>query len=698
MRVSRIEDISEDDAEEQRDGSGWPADSVFGRGQLIGMLRNLMDEFIDGDPSAEGDPLGRPQKLINRIMWNRAHAHALSEADPAMSEPFEEAYRFQTHIPLSVHRELKARLLENPVRVKVTPPKKTAKQQKDADDTSHTLEVGIETMAKREGIDIVGALCDGQILEAYGVLHWGRGKLAELPAYDPDMDGGDMYGLADDVMARYQVATAENGFPYWVEVPHPSTILWRRDRRSDGPPNGLGIVVVLRTVTLFDAQDAMRTQRGKSLSWNELENRILIYEPTESSLGETDRVDADGGKRLRLATVWTRDECYELASPAEGGYSGPETQSWQVIDYYRHDWGMPPFAIVPAVEINDPDPVVRYQPILEGVYRTKAAADRAVTLLLTLSEQMALPVYYLESKEGVITLGEDGAPLTMTRDAWNATVIPDGATLHKVEMEVNPAFIEMNKFLLEQMSDARPQTGMAEIGTGTQPWTARLQQTQASVTPKLLLRNIAQGIQVMAQSIARDIARTGLPVYVYAAGKDGAKDRSKTVGIDPEQVNSLDIDVSIDNVSGVERITLMEHMRTLLNDPNVGLTQREFIEEGEGRSDVDGVMASREAWRLWKDYVRPMREKQILAERFGQSVVVGPNGDFYGMGGQQLTPEEVLARNGISAPPIQPGAATSPGGSAGPGGGIGGPMRNQVQMPGLPALREPTSVPLQGVG
>jgi len=691
-----------------------------------------------------------------KVARRRAHFFHDESEDPLKgNEQWRDAIRYQTDIPRRFHARLKPRLAENHFMVRVQPMKDTATQRANANNLEEIFNSGFSFVEERERMSIQGYLADGQIIDGLAWLHWrmadhiwpkvpdyhetneieecemcnGKGKKngkkcpecmgtgsADGIGYEQKDDGG--YKETDEsLQMRRQLDVARAGFPWYIEVPPANSVAIVEDKSL---ANGAAIVVLRRIVPRLSYIEQLqseikrRKENGtyQSISVNEVNSAIPVY-------GEVDapEINSPSGmdykNTVQVVEVWTRDEFYELCDYNNHQF-GDNWRSLRLVKAFKHPYGQPPFALCPAVEVNDPDPERRFTPVLEGVFRLKADYDRMMALLFIIAEQIALPYYYwrkVGTGEPMMEEGEQKV-VTFQRDSAQAEMAPEGYELVPVRFELNPAFIQSVTHIRQEMEAAIPSAGTAEISASTQPWTVRLQQSQESVEPKALVLSQAKAINTAARNMAQvmslpaEAGGFGEPVVVFSRTQNGTLDTKNIVSISPDEITSLDVSVDIKTESSAERITLVQHGMQMLNDPKVMLSMAEFVEEYEGKVNPDDVIAKRIADRIWFDQVLPQFSKQLVGKIFGTKFVLGPNGEFVAPGGGTASPADVLAANGIPLPqenPIQPMGTPSmvpgvgPVGSplAGMAAGIGGAPSTMPPMPGLAGPS--TALPLPGM-
>lgn len=640
------------------------------------IIEQLMRRFRDGSVGQDAERkmpirVGSYRKLHDKLDARELHLHADELVDVFLPKPYNEGHKFQSDRPRQVGIELWSRLMENTAVVRCEPTKDTAKRREDANALEQVLNSGIQNVQDRTGLDIQGALADGLIHMCYGVLHWRLAddiwpEIPEPEEWDElpgDADRKDYTRSTKDKKYRekpdaYKKRVARTkasaGFPWMIECLQPSQFYYLEDNSLE---NGLGMAMVTRVVGLMDYGSALKKSDNLVVSLNQENKRFSVYMEREAPPEYSPSGYQWSETRVQVAELWTRDEYYELCAPEGGG--------WTLVKACAHPYGMPPFVRVPANEYNTADPAIRFQPALEGLYRQKPAIDRAMSLFLTLAESIAIPYYYLEAVEGGgPLLDESGQVVTFSRNA--PIPVPRGYKISSLPYEMNPAYVELNRFLNEEFDKAAPSTGKAPIEAATKPWTARLGQSQENVEPKKYLRNIARGFQTMVRNMAmvmsmpKEEGGTG-PVYTFAYTKGGDVDYDNIVGIEPEQIRSINLSVTIQPESTAERITLEEHGRDLLNDEKVGLTLEEYVEDFEGKPNADEVVAKRRATRAYEQYIEPGLIRVKIAEKLGQQVLIAADGAAMGPMGQPMSYDQALAAKGHSVQRPQPQPGSSPG-------------------------------------
>lgn len=611
----------------------------------------------------------RFQPLFDVISTRRAHAHNLDAANPELPPRYANKSTYQTDIVRRTHVELKGRLTQNPYLIDVAPARDVQDQRDAANRLQDVMLAGLSNIEDREGINILSSLADGLSLYCYGVLHWS--KADDIWPAVPRSEGE-----ADDIYRdRRNQTHAVAGFPWYVEVVQPDDFMFVRDRSL---ANGLGLCVVRKTIGLLDyfAQKDITAAAASQVS------KVPLYAEEEAPRDDGPSMGT-WKKTITLYQVWTRDEFYELKK---------DGQVLSIEKAGPHPYGMAPFAIAAANEINESDIVLRYEPAMQGLYRVKPFYDRIMAYYHVIAEMIALPYYYLRNTgSGESLVSEDGNIVTLSRDAALSQKIPDGYTLEQLPFELNPAFVQAVKFMADDLQAAAPQTGQAEVSTSTQPWALRLQQEQANVEPQRYLQNIARAIRTMARNMAKVMSMPvneggfGEDVATFSVLNKGQRKKQVTVSIKPEEILSLDIDVSINAMSTAEQITLEEHGRQMLDDPNVQMTLEEFVRDYQRIPDSTDVVAAREAYAVWNQFVKPQTIQQLLAALGLNTYVFGPEGQIIGPNGQPASPAQVLQSNGQQPTPPPPTNVPQPPNEVA-----------QTGEPPLPPLTTPNTIALAG--
>lgn len=654
--------------------------TTFNETQLGEIIRSMQARYRTPatKDTESGESTGSGTKLHDLIVQREQHYYNRPEADPRLPEPHNRGPKFQSDILRQTHNKLKARLVENAPIVKVTPGGSTSDQQGAAQRAEAVLQRGLELVQERQGIHIQSQLADGQSILCYGVLHWQK----SLDVW-PQLTEAEPTEKATDRLKRRRREQAAAGFPWMVEVIHPGQVYPLPDRSF---ANGLGGMLVMRQISLLKYKTDL--EQGKLyLSLNEQDKNILIYEEEQrpASWQPSVGIPGDWGKEVVIAQWWTRDEFYELARLSDAA-------KWTLIKSFKHPYEMPPFTLVPANVTNNPDPALSHEPAMAGLYRLKPYADFDMTLAKALAAQIALPLYYISDAEGNMMMDDENVPIILTRDALSARALPKGAKIEKLDFQMNPAFIQFVEVTRTDMNEARPPTGEVEITASTQPWTARLGQQQANVEPARLVREQAAALRTMLRNWLLVMGKPaseggfGVPVPVFGLyDENGRLDRENTIQVEPDEIQTLEVDVIISATSAAERITATEHGRTLLDDPLVPVGPYKYAEDFMQEPDPQAVLDQYEGEMVYQEFYRPQVVRQQLARDFEEFIVLSANGGFVGLDGSELTPEQVIRGAGGS---VQQRPAADP---------LARSVGTMVTQPGSGPLNPPGAVPLPGM-
>ena len=596
-------------------------------------LRALLGQLDDS--SRVGGPLARFSGLHSLISRREAHLFNSSEVNPRFTAPHLDAEPWQTDLPRRTWSALRQRLTEHPFRVHVEPPDESPAARRAADDLEHVLESGLRQIEERSHVSLQADLGYGQVCLCFGVLHWQRAahRLPGLPAReqrgsrpeDPDErrrfrrarseDGPSLAWIETEASRtdRDRQRQAASGFPWDVEVIRPDQFAFIEDF---GSGNGLSLAVVTRDVTLREYRDQLRAQDGLELRLATTGKESLVVMRTDDSAGVESEID--WSQQVRIASVWTRTDYYELAS-----LEGAE-RTWTLVKSHGHPYEMPPFAIAEA-DVNDhPDLARRWEPTLEGVYRAKPGYDYERSLGRFLAEQTAIPMYWIQLADGSWKTDKDGDRIELTPDAAAALTLPAGASLHRVEFRIDPAFVEFLRMSHDELLTAAPDSGSVErgeIGPTTQPHTLNLLLGSRNLQVQQLKRAQTRAVRTMLRNMALVMSKPlseggfGAPIWSFAKGKDGRLQRRETVGVQPAAIPSLEIDVWIDQYSAAQRIAVQEHGRARLNDPLDPLDPRAYLEQYIGEEHAEQVLSRHRQWRM-----EQARFERELSEARGENV------------------------------------------------------------------------------
>lgn len=710
--------------------------------QVFRLIQSLSDRF--NGRSQDGSVIVDPRTFSGRVNWRRQHLHNLPDVDPVLDAPWDDGNKYQSDLPRRITAELVSRLTENPVTVDVSSPKETATTSSIGDDFATVLSEIWRDIEQRLQINIQRAVSTGQAAEVFGLMHFrmdhdlvpevedyeemddmpdcpmcegtsiadgkicpecqGQGIDQETAKRFKPQDNGKYRETDESLQTRTAQKRAAAGTPFYVELPDVSGFMWMPDR-SARP--GFAIGCLTRKVSLLDYcaanGDIPDTDDIDATSIEEMNDKILIGEERASPhqwMPSWVNWSSDQYSDITVYEFWTRDEYYEVVSFNSGG----STDSGNMVlrKSFKHPYNMPPFVLIPAIEYNVADPVLKYEPYLEGVYRIKPFYDRKMTLLDVMAEKVALSYYYWRNTStGAPMLSEDGESIVkFTRDSATANVAPPGYELVKAEdVSIHPAFVDSVRHTGEELKDAAPPTGQAEVTATTQPFAIKMQQDQASIILRNALRNQVTGFQMFFDWVARMLALPaedggyGETLYVNPSKVDASgrriTDRSRVIGVDPKEIDKLTINVNISGTSQAEQTTRIQIGIQLLNDPNITIPRKKILQDYFGIERPEDMIAEFNAQTTFDSKIRPGLVDRELAKRFGGLFIVAPNGQPVGFGGQSATPQDVLKQNGMTpvVPQQQPqgnvpaGMPPAPGAPPPPPPMGMGPM-NAMQVPG----------------
>jgi len=653
--------------------------------------------------------------LFDKVALRRLHFTADPSISPELAEPLSHI-RDQSDLLRQTWAAMKDRLVENHFVVHARKIDDEAGSEDAIERFEKVMNSWLMLLEERNGYILQDAISDGQIVDAYAVLHWRRANevypavpeyeyMDELPEeeparsrYNPDPEEEGTYAgkykeTDASLQKRTRLARARAGCPYHVEVSEMLSWRFREDQM------GIAMGAHIRDVATVDYEEALG-EKDMKMRLEDTKLRVYLSRdvPQQGGWpgGHSPSV-TQSYETVRVATIWTRDCWYEYVAPN----GATDDESWEFVDSGEHAWGRVPATKIPAQLFNHPDLVWRYQPFLEGGYRLKPSHDRTVAIMKGLAEQIAIgQVFVTQTNPNAPNISQDGTPVIEPgTDSANADVLPEGWDLRKLQYEMSQAFLEAVKFDQEEFKAAMPSTGIADISASTKPWAARIAAQMANVGPKAAMLKQERGILEMCRSLAKDMSTPpeegGLGGTMAAFSRDAdGKPTSQIVSIEPEEIKSLDLDVSIDPVSSVEQITKMQHGLEVRNDPLAKLSYKDFAEEYAGWPDPEERAARWDAEQIIETKIKPGLIDMKVAEQYGSRVVVGLNGQFVGMGGQQVPTDQVLGRMGVQRmAPQRPAGGMGGGGQVTPQTNMPPLVDNNAEQAG--AMPQP---PLVGVG
>ena len=684
---------------------------AFTREDLDVFIRQAVKRYAQGD-----------NPLWTRIENRRKHFSLLSP--PILPEEYARKTPEQWRGIKDSYIEVVSRLNENPWVARIEAIPDTAPGRKIADDAKALVNDGVRLFERRAGVNLQRGLTNDMFIACYGVLKTTLATemypaLPEAELYDELPEGADKA----DYKERYKYKTdkegkrkrvpywqdtvtslrkrqrsekARAGWPWYHEIVDPGTVALGEDK---GIAEGPAWAVEIREVGLIDYSQQLKKADKLCVSLGQDNAKLRIYEEGNAP---DDWMPSRGGweNMVAVCEVWTRDEFYELVSdgPVISGME-PMSIGWMVVKATKHPYGRVPYFKSVAIDIGGGDPALRWLPIADRMFDAKPGLDRTLELADVLAERVSLnEVYFVHEQTGALLRREDesGDPVTMSMESAAAWEIPEGYKPMSVERRVDPAFTRQVDQKLEAAEKSKPSSGRAEGTTGTTAPTTVLQlQLQENIEPSMYLDNIAACFRECFGMMLRMMSDEAIfpdGVWVFASGKYADKDKGTLVGIAKGESGSLDVDVDISPTTAAQKLTKIEHVRGLLNDPKWPITPIQALEE-TGEEDSQGQMAKFYGWKGFEEVFLPAFVKQIMVVLgFDKMVMPGVNGQPIGPGGQPVPPDRVLAAQGA----LGPGDPGGPVGSAQtPAGYIARtPVLQQIksQLPPVPNI-----YPAQGV-
>ena len=628
--------------------------------------RRLIESFSTGRQVSGTDGnvvagTGRFAQLHAECRTRDNHFYNAVAADPVFMPPFEKMPTFQSDILRATYVKGRARMLEHPPVIRIEPGRDVQKQRDAANAIERFFNDGFREVEEKRGYRIQGHLFHGQAVHYAGVFHWRHsGEWVEVPEYEErdeveeseserfelvEAEDGEEVEETETAryretessrLERYKRQKAEAPFPWIMDVPRSDTFSFAEDKTLR---NGMAITIIVESVGFMDYAFALMDKDDLAISVNEEQRKVLIYEEQDRPEGyDPSGNDSQVWGTLRVATVWTRNEAYEMVSHSDGG-------TWTLVKSWKHDYGMPPYVLAKAGENNHPDPLYRWYPWMLGLFRTKPSYDYERSLGRIIVEQAAMPRFWIEYQDGSYALNDDGSRRVFSENSAEANSLPPGAELKQVNVTLNPAYVQFMEQSKIDVMDAQPETGFVEVGASTQPNTILLQQTQSNTEIAELKTSQASAIRVAFQNMLdcyTKWAEDGDPMCVLDSN-------GNVIEVEADVLRQLTVEVDIEPNSGAQQIARDEYLRGLLADPNVFYTPREYLED-TGVEDPDARINSFIAWKA-ESAAWPQVVMQEMAKRLGDAYVLTPGGSIVGMDGQAVDPWAVLEQNGFQRPP-----------------------------------------------
>ena len=610
-----------------------------------------------------------------RALWEATekrgqHYFNDSIVDPKLEPPYNRGRHFQSDILRQTHVQLRSRITEHHFLLTGKPLLDTLPEQGKAERAERLMGRGVQIAEERLGRGLHPSIVDGQSIYGMGILHWrmaqhiwpkipGREFMQEVPAEKKKQfakEGDGWRETPESVLDRHAHAKALAGFPWVIETLHLQGVGWLEDRSLAG---GLALVVVIRDVPLLQYQEELQRTDKIRLSVNEQDKKVSIYREHDAPVGWQPSA-AGYTNTIKVASVWTRDEWYELvpqgakAGGSPGTTSPEQIEQWEIVKSATHPYKMPPFALAPGMEYaNEADPKLRYRPILDGLYNLKPVYDLKMAEMDVLTEIAALPRFYIRLSDGSQTLGEDGKPVMLSWNSAQTYALPAGAELRQMQYEVPVALIQHLQFSKAELLEAKPGVGQAEEITGTtQSWAVQILQARAAIEPNVVLDIGIQALKRMIRDMADVMSlgpdEGGFPhaVTVYARSKDG--ERQELLSVEPGDFAGVELDVTIPSTTAAEAVTLEQWGRDKLKDGLV--TKLDYLERYALEEDAPKALVNLLAQEVYETHLKAGVISQEMAARFGNKFVLGSDGQFVGPDGKPAPLPPPDAQDGNTVP------------------------------------------------
>lgn len=639
--------------------------------------------------------LTRHAKSYRLIDNRQAHISMRPEVAPRLAEPLARppAETYQSDEPRQAHVELLARLTGNHCVISCSSPSDSGKYKTNSENLENVLNAFIFLNEERAGFTLQHGLSDGQVGAQFGVLAGRRTSeevgvpehewtdelpedTAERARYDsfqsdrPEGKGKGYRETEKSRSERHARRKAYAGSAYVIETIKPETFAFVPDRKSK-----MARAMTFSRVDIMDYNDELEGASLKERVGMTSDSKLRVYRADSTTQGLLDAKT----KSIIVAELWTRDEWYELACDATSFSTlndGPANHAWVIVRSGTHDWGRPPFVLVPANFMHTTELHEAYTTVLEGMFRLKPAHDRRWALLEALQEKMALGEKIIERAIGSEAITDDQGAIRMANDSAGADTLPEGWKITEFRPEVSKGFVDSVAAGAEEYHASRPQIALDDVGASTQPWTLRLTIEQRGIAVHGLIDMQAWGIRDLIRMVVKDMVAQDREFCAFKVSANGEQDPRTVVSIHSRDIEGLIVNCKIDSVSASERITVAQHGLDLWKAGVI--TLRQLLEEYFAHEDPIGRMKELQAEQEAKPFISNVI-KQKVGARWGAYVVMGRGGELLGPGGQVMTPEQAFALKGIQPPfpgPQQPGAFTPPGGGGGSVGmnGAGGQM------------------------
>lgn len=597
-------------------------------------------------------------KLHGIIKWRREHFHNLRPADPLLPDIWAHAVE-QTTLLSDTHDDMKARLLENRWVPQVFPAKDTATGKAAAEVAEQACVFLFDQHQRRTGLDIQAEIIDCMGIDGPGYLHWrvdGYEEIEEYAAESEDKKDGYTpkdYGKPagrtkalkyreEDATAQDRImrAKAESGGPVYLEVITGEKVYVTQDKSA---VSQFKEVLVVREVGLGATYE--ETDGWTAVDWwehvsgDDAERDSPVG--NEQGARTMDAPSAgDWGETVTLEQFWTRDCVYETlkGSAVRSSTSSVEGEAFRAIPHW---YGMPPFSKAVGKPIKSDAPEYAELPYLDSMYKRKPQLDRTLSLRNALAESGAVPIYFIQRKDGTYgrpLTDETGNPIGLAEDSAHATVLEEGETIVRFGGDgVSGSYEKMVEQQKQEMLDAAPSTGRADFGVSTKPFAALQQTRQENRVPKMLLENVRLCLEPMLNNVMKCFADAEhgpgpIPFFPMTAGDAPTTD--KVMVRQPEDWVGLWGGVRIEAIDSTERIANIAHLQELVNDPIIQYPRVDFIENALGLPNPEQEDIRWDVLAYEKESIRPGIIRAEAAKWAGPQYVLMADGGLANMAGQ----------------------------------------------------------------
>jgi len=583
-----------------------------------------------------------------RILSNRAHYYndgldgESVGVNPVLGSQFapeikEAAQRSQTVLILKHVIEMKARMTENHYEPVVTSP--DAKGNTKADQFEEMLSGWARLMERRLPAGHQDAMSDAQLVDSDGVLHLRRMKdtFPEIPEYeysDEEKDGFEKNPVSGEKkfrekearrLDRMKAARARAGCPYQIDVVDRANFYGVRDKLG-----GYAFGAIIENQGFWQYSDSLRADDNLTIMVEQGERmkKLRVYGPEERFEGEAPR-------NVTRVHLMTRDSWYELVATDEVQLEADNwiVDDWELVKSADHAWDQATFFPVPALTFNGGKGWRKDMPALEALFRLKPGYDRRLAITNALAETFATnEIVYERGPQGEDQTDARGNVQSSEMSGDGVAVLPRDWRARQIGVDINNGWMTMLADEADRLAEATPPTGVAETSASSQPWTVQLNQAQAAVLPKNLMKKQNIALEMAYVAMARDMSlgeeNGGLAdeFWSYKVDGDGVVNPRQLIGIKAEDIETLQIGVDINATTAAEQITLTEHGLGLFE--RGAIHERDFQENFRHQANAAEYLLEKDAEQAFA----PIKGSLIqlkLAEQYGKEIVVGANLDLF---------------------------------------------------------------------